>query len=148
MKRAHRHPNLRLERWHRTLLYAVFGLLWGSALVWLLAHYWWRVPGEFGPVPHPWEAPAMKWHGACAMLALFWVGSLFNSHIRRALKHGHNRSSGYGMISTLLWLTLSGYVLYYFVGETTRPLWSWLHAAPGLLLPGLIVWHIWYGRRR
>lgn len=147
MKRA-RHPNLRLERWHRHLLYAVFAVLWLSALAWLVARYGLRTPGEFGPLPHPWEAPAMKWHGGGAMLALFWVGSLFNGHIRRALKHGHNRISGHGMLGSLLWLTASGYVLYYFVGETTRPLWSWLHAAPGLLFPALLVFHIWHGRKR
>ena len=152
MKHSHhhppRHPNLRLERWYRRLLYAMFALLVVSGVLWLAGHYLLRSSGEFGPQVHPLEVWSIKLHGLAAMLALFCAGSILNGHIRRALKYRHNLASGWGMLGSMSWLTVSGYALYYLVNENNRSLWSALHFVPGLALPVLLVWHIRRGRRQ
>ncbi|WP_317201386.1 DUF4405 domain-containing protein [Janthinobacterium sp.] len=148
----HAHPrhhiNLRLERWHRRCVYASGAALLLSGAAWLLARYYLRAPGQFGETIHPLEPWAMKVHGAAAMAALFFLGSLMNGHIRRALKAGRNLVSGWGMMLTLGTLILSGFGLYYIAGEGDRPVWSALHWIVGLGLGGLGVLHVMLGRRR
>lgn len=139
--------NLKLERWHRRAIYCSAAALLASGAAWLLARYFLRVPGQFGETVHPLEPWAMKLHGAAAMLMLFFVGSLMNAHIRRALKSGRNLATGWGMMVTLAALTGSGYGLYYLAGEADRPLWSATHWIIGLATAVLMVLHIVIGRR-
>jgi len=143
---AQRHVNVRLERWHRRCIYGVAGWLTATGLLWLLAHYLLRPAGEFGEGVHPLEPWSMKLHGAGAMVALFFIGSLMNSHIRRALKGGRNLVSGWSMIGLLSALILSGYALYYVASEQSRPIWSAAHWIIGLALPLLLFLHIALGR--
>ncbi len=139
--------SFRLERWHRWTLYSVGTALLLSGVVWLLAHYFLRVPGEFGETIHPLEHLSMQLHGAVAMLALFFIGSLLNNHIRRANNARRNRLTGWLMIMLLIWLPLSGYALYYLASETNHSIWSLSHWIVGMLLPLLVLWHIQSGRR-
>ena len=141
------HINLRLERWHRRCVYAVGAALLLSGLAWLLARYFMRPVGQFGETIHPLEPWAMKIHGACAMLTLFFLGSLMNGHIRRALHAGRNLASGWVMIATLAMLIATGFGLYYIAGESDRPLWSAMHWIAGLALGLLFALHIALGRR-
>lgn len=144
----HPRPGPRLERWHRRALYAVFGWLLASGVLWLVARYLLPAPaGEFGETVHPLLPWSMKLHGAGAMAALFLVGSLLNEHIRRAHQMRRNRRSGWALIALLLALTVSGYGLYYLAGEHSRPLWSAVHWIIGLLLPGMLALHVVLGRK-
>ncbi|SDY21603.1 hypothetical protein SAMN04515617_111101 [Collimonas sp. OK242] len=152
-KQSLHHPRIRqqilrfrLERWHRISLYGISGLLTASGILWLIVHYFLRVAGEFGETVNPVEPWSMKLHGAAAMAMLFFVGSLLLSHIRRAHHARRNRYSGWSMAALLAWLTISGYALYYIASEASRPLWSAGHWMPGLLLPLLLVLHIFLGR--
>ncbi|MES2073679.1 MAG: DUF4405 domain-containing protein [Pseudomonadota bacterium] len=138
--------HFRLERWHRRSLYGVGLALLLSGVVWLVAHYFLRVAGEFGETVHPLEHLSLQMHGAASMLAWFFIGSLLNNHIRRAHNARRNMLTGWLMISLLAWLTVSGYGLYYLVTENSRSLWSLSHWISGLLLPLLVVWHISSGR--
>jgi uncharacterized membrane protein len=139
--------SLRLERWQRRSIYAVCALLAISGLCWLLAHFGLRGVGEFGETVHPLEPWSMKVHGAAAMLALFFVGTMFNGHVRRALKAQRNRGTGLAMIAVFLALALTGYALYYVAGEGDRPVWSAIHWIIGLAMLFLIVIHIVLGRK-
>ncbi|QDZ27736.1 DUF4405 domain-containing protein [Noviherbaspirillum sp. UKPF54] len=139
---------LRIERWHRFCIYGVAAWLVATGALWLLAHYFLRPVTEFGEGVHPLEPWSMKLHGAGAMAALFFVGSLLNIHLRRAIKAGRNIVSGWSMIVFLAALSLSGYGLYYLASEQNRPLWSAAHWAVGLLFPGLLILHIVLGRKK
>jgi hypothetical protein len=141
------HINLRLERWHRRALYWVLAILFLSGVAWLAARYFLRAPGEFGETVHPLEPWAIKVHGAAAMAALFFTGTLLNGHIRRALKSGRNLGTGWSMIGVLLVLLASGYGLYYLASEAGRPWWSGAHWIVGLAFGPLVVLHIVRGRR-
>lgn len=139
--------NLRLERWHRRAIYLSSALLLFSGAAWLLLHYFLRVAGEFGEMPHPLEPWSMKLHGAAAMLMLFFLGSLLNTHIRRAIKSDRNLLTGWGMIGAMSLLTATGYVLYYVAGDGDRPFWSAAHWIIGLAGSVLFLLHIIIGRR-
>lgn len=143
---ARHHVNLRLERWHRRCVYVSCLVLLLSGAAWLAARYFLRPAGQFGETIHPLEPWAMKMHGAGTMMILFFLGSLMNSHIRRALKAGRNLASGWSMIATMVWLIVSGFGLYYLAGEGDRPLWSLLHWVVGLGLAVLVVIHVLLGR--
>jgi cation transport ATPase len=149
MKRRHdaAHVNLRMERWHRQALYATALLLVASGIAWLGAHFFLRRATEFGASIHPLEPWSMKLHGAAAMAMLFFVGSVMNSHVRRALRAQRNLAPGWSLLAALAALTVSGYGLWYLAGEENRVLWSTLHWVIGLAFPLLLVGHIAYGRR-
>lgn len=144
---AERHVRFKLERWQRRCVYGAGLALLASGAAWLIARYFMRPVSQFGETIHPLEPWAMKLHGAAAMVALFFVGSLLNLHIRRALKAGRNLLTGWAMIATLLFLVVTGYGLYYLAGEADRPLWSLLHWAVGLGAALLFVLHVVIGRR-
>lgn len=139
--------NFRLERWHRWAIYGVCAALFLTGLLWLVAHYFLRTPGEFGDTVHPLEHLSMQMHGAISMIAWFFIGSLLNNHIRRAHNAHRNVLTGWLMISLLTWLTVSGYGLYYLVTDNNHQIWSLSHWISGILLPVLLVWHISSGRR-
>ena len=143
---ARHHVNLRLERWHRRSLYACVGVLHLSGAAWLIARYFLRAAGEFGETVHPIEPWAIKLHGAAVMLVLFFLGTLLNSHVRRAIKSRRNLVSGWSMIGVMFFLTMTGFVLYYLASESTRPVWSLLHWAVGLAVPVMILVHMLAGR--
>lgn len=139
---------LRLERWQRRSVYAAGAVLTLSGLAWLVAHFFLVSEGEYGPIVHPAEPWAMKIHGAAAMLMLFYLGSLLNVHIRRALKARRNLGTGWTMITLSGLLTASGYGLYYLAGEQSRVLWSTTHWAIGLAAPLALYLHIRLGRTK
>lgn len=145
--RPRHHINLRMERWHRRCIYACCGALLATGVAWLVARYFMRPVGQFGETIHPLEPLAMKLHGASAMLMLFFLGSMMNGHIRRALKAGRNLVSGWSMIVTFTLLVATGFGLYYLAGEADRPLWSSVHWIGGLVLGAALVLHIVLGRR-
>jgi hypothetical protein len=141
-------PGLRIERWLRRAVYLSVLLLTVSGLAWVGAHYFLRPQGAFGErVVSPLEPWSMKLHGGAAMLLLFFVGSILQVHIRRALRSGRNRVSGWSMIGLLGVLAVSGYGLYYVAEETSRPLWSLMHWVVGGVLAPLLVAHVLIGRR-
>ncbi len=88
----------------------------------------------------------MKIHGAGAMSMLFFLGSLLNVHIRRALRARRNLASGWAMIVTMATLVITGFGLYYLADEGNRPAWSVVHWVIGLGLVGLLVAHVLLGR--
>ena len=140
-------PGMRLPQWQRRAFYGIFGVLLASGAAWLMAHFYLRGAGEFGMAVHPLEPWSMKLHGAAAMAALWLIGTMLHLHIRRGLAAGRNLPAGWSMLVLLLLLTLTGYALYYIAGEESRPLWSVIHWAAGLLLPALVWLHVATGRR-
>jgi hypothetical protein len=143
---ARQHINLRLERWHRRCVYASWALLILSGAAWLLARYYLRPVGQFGETIHPLEPWAMKVHGAAAMAVLFFLGSLLNGHIRRALKSGRNLATGWSMVVAMVVLIVTGFGLYYVAGEGGRTVWSVVHWIAGLGAAALSIVHVLVGR--
>jgi len=142
-----RRLSFKLERWQRRSVYATWLALLLTGAGWLVLRYFLRPATEFGESVHPLEPWAMKLHGAAAMAALFFIGSMLHLHIRRALKAGRNVATGWAMVGGLAFLIVTGYGLYYVAGEGDRPAWSLLHWAVGLAAAVLSVLHVVVGRR-
>jgi branched-subunit amino acid ABC-type transport system permease component len=138
---------MRLSRGHLRWVYASCGLLFASGALWLLFHYFIHAHGEFGDSPHALELWWLRLHGAAAMLVMIVLGSLVPIHVRRGWHQRKNLLAGTILATLALLLIASGYALYYFGSEETRPWISALHWVLGLGAPLLLVWHIVSGRR-
>jgi len=135
-----RHP-LRLAPAQHLALYAVCGGLWLSGALWLLFHYVVAHPSEFGPATHPLEAWWLTAHGAFAVLAIFTFGLLWGVHVMPGWKTQHRRPSGAAAVAAVVWLMLTGYLMYYVAGEQPRLIVATLHWTVGLAAPMLFVYH-------
>jgi len=128
----------------RYFLYAVLALIFSSGAAWAYWNYLAATPGDFETSAKAW---AMKIHGAAAMAILVSVGMLLNEHVRLAWRARRNRANGSVFLSAFAVLTITGYVLYYSGGEKLRAWTSWIHLAVGLVLPILLLIHIFLGKR-
>jgi hypothetical protein len=134
---------VRLEPNHRRLFYAVFGILWASGFIWLLAE-WFKDP-ELGDVRTLLQTASMKLHGAAMLVYLAMFGSLM-THIRRGTALKANRFSGFLIIAINGALVLTGWLLYYLTDETLRQWSSTIHWTVGVSSLVLLAAHIWIGR--
>ena len=125
----------------------VTAILFGTGVLWLLAHYGMRAAGEFA-MAHPLEPWSLRLHGLAVMLGLFLYGSLLRSHMIKGWNGRKNRATGVLVVSVLVCLMFSGYLLYYVAGETLRPVVSAIHWGVGLALGAALPLHVWCGRRQ
>lgn len=135
---------IRLNPFHRRLLYGVLALLFLSGVTWAYWNYLVSLPGDFEMTAKTW---AMKIHGAAAMVILVLVGMLLTGHVPFAWRARRNRSNGSVFLGAFGVLTVTGYGLYYAGGEKMRAWSSWIHLAVGLALPLLLILHVWLGKR-
>ena len=139
-------PALRLGKWHQGYLYVVGALLVLSGALWLLFHYFVRMPGQFGDSPHVLEPWWLCIHGLCAAAFLIGFGSVLPGHVRRAWVGRRNRLSGALFFALVALLIASGYGLYYLGADSVRAIVSIAHWSVGLGIPLLMGWHVWLGR--
>jgi hypothetical protein len=132
---------LAVGRARRVGIYVVGGGLWLSGGLWLLFHYFMQSRGEFAPAPHPLEPWWLKLHGAFALGAIWVFGLLWGLHVAPGWAGTKRRQSGGALVGLILWLTLSGYLLYYLGHEQLRGITSLLHWSLGLLIPALFCLH-------
>jgi hypothetical protein len=139
-------PPIRLGEWHQTYLYGMGSVLILSGALWLLFHYYVRIPGEFGPTLHPLEPWLLSIHGISSAGLLIGFGSVMPGHVRRAWNAARNRFTGSIFFGVMLALIVTGYLLYYVGNETARSFLSIFHWVVGFGLPVFAGWHIWRGR--
>lgn len=137
---------LQLHPWHRRLLYATSLTLLLSGLIWKGIQ---RADeaGRAGEALIRWKQPLIALHGGSAMVFVLLLGTLLTGHVRRSWLANRNRRNGVFILSFMGLLTLSGYALYYLSDENVRRWVSQLHWWLGLGIPGVLVLHIWLGRR-
>lgn len=105
-----------------------------SGALWLLATRVLAVPDEFGVRTPGWTPRVLAVHGGLAMIFLVAVGGWLQRHVGPRITRPAGRWSGVSQLSLLTLLTVSGYGLYYWADERTRPVWSDVHWIGGLLL--------------
>ena len=138
---------IQLSPRHQRWFYAVAVTLLLSGAVWVLLGWLAErneTRADFSQSLKPWM---LKLHGAAAMAFLVAVGILIPTHIRRAWQVRRNRANGAFFVTVMALLTLTGYGLYYFGDDHWRSAASWTHLILGFAAPGLLVLHIWIGRR-
>ncbi|WP_266170064.1 hypothetical protein [Dyella subtropica] len=153
---AHSHPHnvvghrtpLRLSRRRRHMVYAIGWTLWLSGVLWLLFHYALMRKGEFGDTPHPLEPWWLRLHAAMAFATLWSFGLVWGVHIVAGWRTRRQRLSGGFSVALLVWLSATGYLLYYLTDDHWRGISAVAHWATGLAMPVLLAIHIMLGRRR
>lgn len=130
-----------LPRWQRLATYATFALLLITGVA------WWLLDAQRGENP---SSPPQIWllrlHGLLAMLALLCLGSMLTAHVRIGWALRRNRLLGAAFLATVVVLAITGYALYYSVGELMRSWSSWIHFCVGVAAPALLALHINRGR--
>ncbi|MFC5742632.1 hypothetical protein [Dyella tabacisoli] len=144
---GHRTP-LRLSRQRRYTVYGIGWTLWLSGALWLLFHYLLMSKGEFGDTPHPLEPWWLRLHAAMAFATLWSFGLVWGVHIVAGWRTNRQRVSGGLSVALLVWLIVTGFLLYYLGDERWRGITSVAHWAVGLSLPAIFVAHVILGRRR
>jgi hypothetical protein len=136
---------LRLDDRFRWGLYGVFSVLFVTGVIWLLADALKESPsGDF------WQgisASLLMIPGSAAMVALVLLGALIPVHVLRGWRSQRNRLAGAAMVIANVLFVATAFGLYYAGSDTWRPWISDVHIAVGLVLPVLIVIHVWTGRR-
>ena len=130
-----------LPRWQRLATYATFALLLTTGVA------WWVLDAQRGENPSsPLQIWLLRLHGMLAMLALVCLGSMLTVHVRMGWALQKNRLLGAAFLATVIALALTGYALYYAIGDTMRSWSSWIHFCVGVVAPALLVLHIVRGR--
>lgn len=136
-----RRPEPSLSANYRLLIHVTGLVLWASGVGWLVFHFFVRTAGEFGPTQSPLEPWWLKLHGAAAFLALFTLGLLWGVHVLKGWVSGQRRVSGGGLLTLLVALSVTGYLLYYAGSDELRAMVSLAHWIPGLALPMIYLIH-------
>tara|TARA_B100001250_G_scaffold201632_1_gene172844 strand:- start:161 stop:787 length:627 start_codon:yes stop_codon:yes gene_type:complete len=106
-------------------------LLWLTGVLWLLLDF--MNLGSYG------KTQLLIFHGALIIPALVSLGVLIVSHIPEGWEPTKKRKSGFLLSFIMLFLVISGFVLFY-----TEPAvyeLSYSHSLIGLILVPLIFWH-------
>ena len=135
--------SLRMNWW----FYTVFGVLFLSGLMWLALHYFAGENADFNGHFGSLKPQLLRIHGGAAMVSLMVLGVLIPTHMQRAWDQGKNRLTGIMMVSLCGLMIVSGYGLYYSGSDTLRFWMSNFHSVSGCLLPLVLVWHTYCGRK-
>jgi hypothetical protein len=117
-----------MSRVYKAVLYSAFAALVASGIA-----------AELAPA---WRAALMQVHGAAAMAALVLLGGLLVRHVGAGWYERKNRCSGALLLATSLWLTLTGWVLYYSGGDALRHFAGQSHLWVGIALAAALALHI------
>ena len=121
-----------------------FGALWVSGCYWLILHYFFSQPSDFGAVQHPWAPLVLKVHGWMAVGGMFLLGWVTARHVTDRWSQSPRRASGLAMASVAILLALTGYALYY----TTDRLHDLAGVAHEIVGGGAILLALTHCRRR
>ena len=132
---------IRLSPPQRLILYTVGVGLWASGVLWLLFHSGVGHHDEFGLARHPLEPWCLALHGAFAVGGTWTFGWLARAHIVRGWSAKRRRRSGSLLVGLVVWLVVSGYLLYYLGDERLRSITSLFHWSIGLMMPLAFVLH-------
>ena len=106
-------------------------LLWFTGLLWLLLDF--MNLGSYG------KTQLLIFHGALIIPALVSLGVLIVSHIPEGWEPTKKRKSGFLLSFIMLFLVISGFVLFY--TDSVFYELSYSHSLVGLILMPLIFWH-------
>ncbi len=130
----HRSP-VRLPTSRRLVVYCVGFGVWCTGALWLFFHYLLQRQTEFGEQPHPLEFWWRAAHGFFGFASVWTFGLIWGAHVVAGWKSGRRRVSGIILFAILVFLTATGYLLYYLGGDELIATVSLMHWTTGVVLP-------------
>lgn len=117
----------------RRLVKALSVGTWLTGVIWLYFKYFVTVTDSFGfEGPHPGQRWTLIAHAAVSFGCVWMFGVLWPGHVVRGWKSHLRRWSGGTLFGVTLWLTLTGFALYYLGSDELRSWTSILHWVVGL----------------
>jgi hypothetical protein len=126
-----RDQRINVPAWQTKFFSSSLILLWFTGVLWLLLDF--MNLGSFG------KTQLLIFHGALIIPALVSLGVLIVSHVPEGWEPTKKRKSGFLLSFIMLFLVISGFVLFY-TDSTVYEL-SYSHSLVGLILVPLIFWH-------
>jgi len=126
-----RDQRINVPVWQTKFFSSSLILLWFTGVLWLLLDF--MNLGSFG------KTQLLIFHGALIIPALVSLGVLIVSHIPDGWEPTKKRKSGFLLSFIMLFLVISGFVLFY-TDSAVYEL-SYSHSLVGLILVPLIFWH-------
>lgn len=137
---------MKLSRLHKIILYSLFVAIFATGATKALYQYILQPGGPLSPGYSSLEQSALSAHGIIAQFYLLALGSLFPVHMKKGWSTRKNVASGIFFLAVHVVLIVSGLALYYAANEWLREIGVGIHLWVGLLLPILLIGHIWMGR--
>ncbi len=135
------HQHRRMPRRQRFAVYGVSVALWASGLLWLLLDQFFGRQGQFGPTPHPLQAPLLLLHGVVALVAAYTLGWISARHVLRWWTAGERRISGGVLTSVVIVLSVSGFALFFVSDDAGQRVARLTHEALGLAVALFAIQH-------
>ena len=123
-------------------LLVALAALWLSGVTWLLLHYVWAKPGEFGVIRHPLEAPTLMVHGVIALVALFLLGWFAGRHAGAAMS-GRRVASGWWLTILTAVLMAAGCAQLFLTSADWQSVVAVVHEVTGVALLVPVLVHGW-----
>ena len=123
-----------MARWVRTVVIGCSAALWLTGLLWILLHYCFAKPTDFGVTPNPLEPTALHIHGIIALLVVFMLGWISGTHVTIRWRQLNTHLHGLILLISSSVLILSGYALYYVVDDSPRQISSAIHQVLGVIV--------------
>jgi hypothetical protein len=137
-----------MSRRQRFAVYTVFGLLWVSGCWWLVLDRFFTRPGQFGPMPHPWEPAMLLIHGVVAIVSMYVLGWVTARHVLRWWPAKLRRLSGGLLAALFAVLTLSGFALFFVSDDRFQRFSAASHDVLGIAITAFAIQHWFFARRR
>ena len=138
---------IRFPNVYRRFLYLVILLSWCSGIAFFIFSRFILIDGEFGPEKHPLQFPLLKVHGAAAFFMMMSFGAVVTSHVPAGWRTGRHRMFGLMLVGSVVFLILTAWMLYYLASDTSRMLIGNIHASVGVLLPFIVLRHVFQAIR-
>ena len=114
-------------------IYLASAGVWLTGIVWLLYHYFFRTTDSYGFARAlPGEHYALVAHAAFGFAAIWFFGVLWPVHVKGSWRVRIRRGTGGTLFAFTLWLTLTGFLLYYLGSDFWRHADSLAHWIVGI----------------
>jgi hypothetical protein len=131
-----------LTRAERLFLPLANGLVGGSGLVYAAMRYLMTPSDEWSVVNHPWQPHVQHLHVLAAPLLLFAAGLIWSRHVSAKYRNGgQGRSTGIGLVVSLVPMAASGYLIQVAVDANWRTVWIVVHVASSLVWLAVLAAH-------
>jgi hypothetical protein len=139
---------LHFSRAAKLILYGSVLTSFLSGSLWYVLHHWFVTEGDFGPQHSPAEPILIRIHGASAFIVMIVFGWVLGRHVPIGWRSQRSRKSGIVVITATAAMVLTGYSLYYLVGEESHDSIALLHLSLGWGLILTLCIHIWKAVKR